>query len=465
MLIPANQVVNQQEAQDKIKRIRDAGGTKIAPAVEKGLREIDKRSSNAIRRLVLLTDGQTENENDCLRQADEAGQRGIPITALGVGKDWNEDLLIDMANRSGGTADYIDQPDKIVDYFKNTVQRAQATAIQNAVLTMRLVQGITPRAVWQVIPLISNLGYRPVSDRDVSVPLGELETGSGRAVLIELLVDPRPIGQYRIGQAEISYDVPMLNLQGAKARAEVMLTFTADPAQVAQVNAPVMNIVEKVSAFKLQTRALQDLQAGDVSGATQKLQSAVTRLLSQGEVELAETMQQEITNLEQSGQLSSEGQKTMKFGTRKTVRLSDLDVPEDLRIKEGRVVRDCLKRGSLRGPPLKNLLSTKDRGRDSTLFKQFLNLQSLISRQVLGKEIDDLVQVLVDVEVAAVAIDAWRDDQWSGMRCARDHRLHIGERSPRIAGALDVEQSGLAELGRPVGGGDLSQRRRAKGSV
>jgi Ca-activated chloride channel homolog len=72
-----------------------------------------------------------------------------------------------------------------------------------------------------------------------------------------------------------------------------------------------------------------------VSGATQKLQSAVTRLLSQGEVELAQTMQQEIENLQQSGQLSSEGQKTMKFGTRKTVRLSDLDVPEELRVKSG----------------------------------------------------------------------------------------------------------------------------------
>jgi len=39
--------------------------------------------------------------------------------------------------------------------------------------------------------------------------------------------------------------------------------------------------------------------------------------------------------LQQSGQLSSEGQKTMKFGTRKTVRLSDLDVPEELRSKSG----------------------------------------------------------------------------------------------------------------------------------
>jgi Ca-activated chloride channel homolog len=38
-------------------------------------------------------------------------------------------------------------------------------------------------------------------------------------------------------------------------------------------------------------------------------------------------MQKEVENLQSSGQLSSEGQKTIKFGTRKTVRLSDLDVP------------------------------------------------------------------------------------------------------------------------------------------
>jgi Ca-activated chloride channel family protein len=109
----------------------------------------------------------------------------------------------------------------------------------------------------------------------------------------------------------------------------VLLTFTADQGQIAQVNAPIMNIVEKVSAFKLQTRALQDLQSGDVTGATQKLKGAVTRLLNQGEVDLAQTMQNEINNLEQGGQISSEGQKTIKFGTRKTVRLSDLDLPKE----------------------------------------------------------------------------------------------------------------------------------------
>ncbi|MCS6881738.1 MAG: VWA domain-containing protein [Oscillochloridaceae bacterium] len=329
VLAPAAPVTDRQAIKERVARIRDAGGTKIAPAVDRALREISRDRSGAIRRLVLLTDGQTENENECLLRADDAGRLGVPITALGVGQDWNEDLLIEMANRSGGTADYIARPEEITEYFRTTVQRAQSVAVQNAILNLRLVQGITPRAVWQVLPMISNLGYQPLSDREVSVPLGELETGAGRALLIELLVDQRPAGTYRIGQAEVSYDVPALGRSGEKNRVDVLLTFTDDPQRLQQVHPGVMNVVEKVSAFKLQTRALQDLAQGDVAGATQKLKSAVTRLLNQGELELAQTMQQEIKNLEQSGQLSSEGQKTIKFQGRKTVRLSDIDLPKE----------------------------------------------------------------------------------------------------------------------------------------
>ena len=329
VLVPAGPMSDRHVFKERIARIRDSGGTKIAPALEKAIIEIQKDRRGAIRRLVLLTDGQTENEDECLRRAEDAGRLGIPLTALGIGKDWNEDLLIDMANRSGGTADYIAQPDAITAFFQKTVQTAQKAAIQNANLNLRLVSGITPRAVWQVTPLINNLGYKPISDRDVSVTLGELETGQGRTLLVELLVDPRSAGSYRVGQAEVVYDVPALGRSGEKAKVDLLLTFTADQSQQAEVNPGVMNIVEKVSAFKLQTRALQDLAEGDVQGATQKLKSAVTRLLSQGETELAETMQKEITNLEQSGQLSSEGQKTIKFQGRKTVRLSDLDLPKE----------------------------------------------------------------------------------------------------------------------------------------
>jgi len=83
--------------------------------------------------------------------------------------------------------------------------------------------------------------------------------------------------------------------------------------------------VEKVSVFKLQTRALSEAQAGNIGMATQQLRAAATRLLNLGEVELAQAAQQEAANLEQQGQMSAAGTKKLHYGTRKlTQRLDDL---------------------------------------------------------------------------------------------------------------------------------------------
>jgi Ca-activated chloride channel homolog len=309
--------------------IRDEGGTKISRAMYAGLMELTRAPQGGLSRLVLLTDGETDkDEADCLRLADEAGANGVPITAFGIGNEWNDRLLTDIAQRSHGEVEHLKRPEEIEDNFQQVVQQAQSAVFQNASATIRLVTGIQPRAAWQVVPLIKNLGYKPLADRAVVVPLEQLEKDSRRVLLLELMVDPKPAGQYRIGQVEISYDIPLLGLQGERERTDLMLTVTTDQALTQQLNPQVMNIVEKVTAFKLQTRALDDIEAGNITGATQKLQGAVTRLLNSGEAELAQDVQKEATNLQTSGQLSSEGAKTIRFGSRKTVRLSDLDLPK-----------------------------------------------------------------------------------------------------------------------------------------
>jgi Ca-activated chloride channel family protein len=301
--------------------------------LEAGLAELQKfQTAGMVGRLLLLTDGQTWGDEDkCRDLAAQIGALGVPITALGLGDEWNEVLLDDLAAASGGQSDYIADPDQITKYFQQTLQTAQTTTIQNARIMLRLLPGVTPRAVYRVTPTIANLGYKPIGEREVTVSLGEIPA-DGASILVDIMLPEREAGTYRIAQAELQYDAPSQGITEAKLKIDIPLSFSADP-KAGVINPPIMNTVEKVTAFKLQTRALQDLQSGDVASATQKLQSAVTRLLSQGEVELAQTMQQEISNLQQSGQLSSEGQKTMKFGTRKTVRLSDLDVPEELRVK------------------------------------------------------------------------------------------------------------------------------------
>jgi len=319
LIAPSQPVTGPQDLKQKIDRIRDGGGTAISGGMGQGLAELDKAlSPDRVSRMLLLTDGQTfGDEKQCLKLGKLAGESGIVVNALGLGDDWNEDLLDDIAEASGGVADFIDSPDKIVSFFEQAVKSMQDTVVQNAKLVLRLASGVTPRQVWQVLPMISNLGYQPLSDRDVQVTLGELEKGQPRSLLVELLISPRPAGSYRVAQAEISYDVPGLKLTGEKLKTDIMLDFSADAVQAKQYNAEVMNIVEKVTAFKLQTRALEEAKMGNVAGASQKLRAAATRLLEMGENELAQSALEEAENLEKGGQMSARGTKKLRYETRK----------------------------------------------------------------------------------------------------------------------------------------------------
>lgn len=319
-LIAESQPVTDKEAlKKKIDRIRDGGGTAISGGMGQGLAELEKAlDPGRISRLLLLTDGQTFGDEDqCKTLAQRAADKGIVVNALGLGDDWNEDLLDELADASGGVSDFIDSPDKIVTFFEQAVQSMQDTVVQNAEMVLRLANGVTPRQVWQVLPMITNLGYRPLSDRDVQVSLGELEKGQPRSLLVELLITPRPAGRYRIAQTEISYDVPGLKLVNEKAKTDVLLDFTANAAEAKEYDAQVMNLVETVTAFKLQTRALEDAKMGDLSGASQKLRAAATRLLEIGQEDLAQSAMEEAENLEKSGQMSSHGTKKLRYETRK----------------------------------------------------------------------------------------------------------------------------------------------------
>lgn len=312
----------------QIERIRDGGGTEMSRGMRKGLEELRKGlGPGRVSRMLLLTDGETFGDEDGCRQlAAEAGGQSIPIAALGLGEEWNEQLLDDIAQASGGTSDFIPEgrPDDILSTFERQVRAAQATVVQNAEMVLRLVGGVMPRVVWRVTPLIAKLGHRALSDRDVQVTLGDMDREQGQSVLVEMLIPPRQPGTYRIAQAEVSYDVAATGLVGEKAKTDIILGFTADPAQAMQINPYVMNIVEKVTAHKLQTRALDEAAVGNIAGATQKLRAAATRLLDLGEDELAQTALDEVERLERGEGLSARGTKKLRYETRKlTQKLDD----------------------------------------------------------------------------------------------------------------------------------------------
>jgi Ca-activated chloride channel family protein len=335
VLVRAQPAANKQELKRQVDRIDDGGGTNMAPGLREGLQLVSQyHSQERVSRIILLTDGEaTDKESESHKVADHAGEMGIPIIGLGFGKDWKHEFLIDLADRSlmapgtqTGYTDFIPTPKDANKIFQEVYKSMQVVA-QDVTITIRMVQGLEARRVWQVVPMIRDIGHGAIQGRAVVIQVGQLEKG-GTAYLAELMLPPRPAGAVRIAQTEASYNVQSLERSGERSgpqreAVDLVVQFATDPASAAQYNGKVMNIVERVQAFKLQTQALNEAEGGNVSGATQKLRAAVTILLSQGENDLASQMQQEADRLEQSGQMSDESKKTIKLTSRKTVRLSD----------------------------------------------------------------------------------------------------------------------------------------------
>ena len=325
VLVPSQPATDRDGLKRMVDRITDRGGTEMSKGMRLGLKELQTHmTADRVSRMVLLTDGQTfGDEEDCVNIAKECQKLGIPIVAFGLGEDWNEDLLDEIAEEtkmSGGFADFIEQPNQILTRFQEVLQSMKGTVAKNAYLTLRLVQGVNPRQVWRVMPLIANLGYQVLSDRDVQVSLGDLERDIGQAILVELMLPSRPPGRYRLAQAEVSYDIPSKNVHAEKVRSDIIVEYTTDQEAVKQVNAKVMNLVEKATAFRLQTRALQAAKSGDVQRATQLLRQSATRLLNLGEQELATVALEEARRLEQGQEMTSAGTKRLRYETQRLTR-------------------------------------------------------------------------------------------------------------------------------------------------
>lgn len=328
VLFPAQPASDKESLKREVDSIKDGGGTNMAKGLVEGISQVQKFSgADRASRLVLLTDGEvTDKEDESRQQADHAGALGIPLVGLGIGKNWNEDFIIDLASRSilagdskSGRADYIQDPDDAIKIFQEVFNSMQVVA-RDVMINIRMVQGLEARRVWQVTPIISDMGLRPIQGRAIVITVGELEK-SGASYLTEIMLPPRPAGLVRIAQADVVYNLP--NQGQLRDAADLILEYSGDTQQYNQLNGRVMNIVERVQAFKLQTQALSEAESGQVGLATQKLRQAVTILLSQGESELAEQMQQEADQLEKSGEISTEGKKTIKLTSRKTVKFSD----------------------------------------------------------------------------------------------------------------------------------------------
>jgi Ca-activated chloride channel family protein len=97
---------------------------------------------------------------------------------------------------------------------------------------------------------------------------------------------------------------------------DIFAEFTPKIEDSVEIPPTIVTALGKLAIFKMQEKAMADLENGRISAATQRLETMATRLLNLGETDLARAALLEAGRLARTGDLSAEGRKKIRYGTR-----------------------------------------------------------------------------------------------------------------------------------------------------
>ncbi|MCH7567637.1 MAG: DnaJ domain-containing protein [Nitrospirae bacterium] len=154
LIVSPDQARANAVARARLSLLQAGGGTEIAQGLRMGLGEIDRYfSREGINHLILLTDGRTYgDENECIQMADAAALQGITIHGIGIGSDWSDRLLDDLASRTGGDVAFLDTPEAIMGVMEDIFEKLGHTVASRLRLEGSVAQQVDLRSTFRLLP-------------------------------------------------------------------------------------------------------------------------------------------------------------------------------------------------------------------------------------------------------------------------------------------------------------------------
>ena len=256
-----------------IEGILDGGGTNLSGGLQAGLRTLAAADHNVTRRLILLSDG---NANQGLTDptaiaeiAAEARRGGVTVSTLGVGVDFNEDLMTLVAQSGAGGYYYARNAAAIADAFQVELAGLKAIVARQVELSLELPAGVRVSEVF---------GYRTeVRGGRIVIPVGDMASGEKRRVMLSLHVDPLSEG----ASTALGVLVAQRNPNGQRPhehQAQLRAVATRDAAKVALGESrDVEEALAAARTARARERAAATFSSGNRKKAIRDLQNTIAR--------------------------------------------------------------------------------------------------------------------------------------------------------------------------------------------
>lgn len=276
-LLPAAHVTNKDALKGQIGAISDGGSTNLSGGMIAGYREVRRhQAKERVNRVLLMTDGQANvgvtNPAALTAKVKELQARGMQISTLGVGDDFNEDLLTAMADAGGGNFYYIQNPDEIPQLFARELNGLLATAAQALQVRFTAAHGVE---------VVGVIGYPPAGEPGaVAISLPDIYGGEVKALVLELSLTAAFAGERPLGALSLAYADAGTG-EDVTLEQSLAVTVTGDGALLEAPDDPeVMKQAYLARSAEALDRAVTEADRQDYATGSQTLMSAAAPMMA-----------------------------------------------------------------------------------------------------------------------------------------------------------------------------------------
>lgn len=271
VLVPATRLTDPESVIAKVRQIGWGNTTALFAGVSKGSEELHKfMARDRVSRMVLLSDGLANvgpsSPSDLQELGTSLGREGIGVTTIGLGLDYNEDLMAKLAAASNGRHYFVREPAELARAFDKEFGDVMTIVAQEVRLEIKCADGVRP------VRVLGRGG--DVRGQSVRLDFNQLYSDFERSAAIELEV---PAGEARQAREVASVSVDFSNMQ-TRAREKlsnsvgVRFTDSAAEADRSENRDVMILVVEQIGAEQnMMATELRD--KGEIDKARQLLLS------------------------------------------------------------------------------------------------------------------------------------------------------------------------------------------------
>jgi hypothetical protein len=275
------------EAVARVEELRADGGTAIGTWLS-AARELAEQHPDAVRHVILLTDGQNGENAVTFERAVRSCVGVFTCDCRGVGTDWQVDELRAIASALLGTVDIVARPDDLAADFRAMTAAAMSKTVPELWLRLWTPQGATVRFLKQVAPAVEDLTDAGVdAGRQRSAYLLGAWGAESRDYHLCVDVVPAAVNSpVRAARVELVRGVA----EDVLAQGCVYAEWTDDAARSSAIDPKVAHYTGQVALAAAVADGLAAREQGDVARAEEQLGEAVRLATESGHDDTAQLL-------------------------------------------------------------------------------------------------------------------------------------------------------------------------------